>query len=128
MLVVSGAVDAEAVIGRRNGVGLRLLLVLSSLDGFVVENDLSQFILVVRRLRSLDELAWVFLVGVECLLEVRPVGQAFPDCLLGGLCVVQALEAVQILDSSSQDVDVGQWMSAEPSVTHKEVALVVQFP
>lgn len=107
LLVLFLAVDAKAVVGRRNGVWFRLLLVLPSLDGFVVEDDLSQFVLVIGRLRSLDELTWVFLPCVECLLEVRPVGQALADCLLRRLCIVQVLEAVQVLDGGDESVNVG---------------------
>ena len=49
LLVLSLALDAEAVIARRDGREVLVLFRLSSFDGFVVEDDLSQFILVVRR-------------------------------------------------------------------------------
>jgi len=72
--VLSLAVDTKAVVSWRDSFRLCLLFVLSSFDGFVIEDDLCQFVFVVRWFRSFDELGWVFLVGVECLLEVRPVG------------------------------------------------------
>lgn len=101
LFVGSGTLNAEAVVGGCNGVGLLLDLVLASLDGFVVEDDLSQFVFVVRWLRSLDELGWVFLIGVECLLEVRPVGQALTNSLLCCLRVVQVLEAIGVFDGGN---------------------------
>ena len=107
LLVVSGTLDAEAVVTRRNGCEFLVLLGLSSLDGFVVEDDLSQFVFVVRRFGTPKELARVFLVGIECLLEVRPISQTLTNSLFCRLGVVQVLEAVGILNSNNERVDVG---------------------
>ncbi len=107
LLVVSVTLNAEAVVTRRDGCEFLVLLGLSSFDGFVVEDNLSQFVLVVGRHRHFDKLAWVFLPCVECLLEVRPIGQALTDGLLGGLCVVQIAETVLVLDGRNEHVDVG---------------------
>lgn len=74
LFVGSGAVDAEAIVGWCDSVRLLLNFVLSSLNGFVVEDDLSELIFVIRWFRSFDELGRVFLEGVECFLEVCPVG------------------------------------------------------
>jgi len=127
LLVVSGTLDAEAVVGRCNGCGLLVLLTLPSLDGFVIENYLSQFVLVVRRFRHLQELAWVFLPCVEGFLEVRPIGQALADGLLRCLRVMQIAEAFHVLDSGNEHVDVWQHRVTKPRFSHKEVALVVKF-
>ena len=78
------------------------------LDCLVVKDDLSQFVLVVRWFRLSHELAWVFLVGFACLLEVAPVGQDLADRLLGCLGVVEILEAVFALRLLNEPVDVGQ--------------------
>ncbi len=107
LLVVSDAFDAEAVVTRRDGHEFLVLLGLSSLDGFVVEDDLSQFVFVVRRFGTPKELARVFLVGIECLLEIRPISQTLTDSLLCRLGVVQVTKAVLGFDSSDEGVDVG---------------------
>lgn len=88
LLVLPLAIDTEAVVGGRNGFRLLLDLVLPSLDGFVVEDDLSQFVFVVRRFGSLHELRGILVVGVECLPEIRPIGQALAYCLLRRLGIV----------------------------------------
>ena len=127
LLVVSDALDAEAIIARCDGCEFLILLGLSSFDGFVVEDNLSQFVFIVRRHRHFDELAWVFLVGVECFLEVRPVGQALTDRLFSGLGVMQLFETVLAFDGSDERVDVGQYLTTEPCFSHEERAFVVQF-
>jgi len=59
LFVGSGTLDTEAVVGRRYGVRFLLNLVLSSFDGFIIEDDLSQFVLVVGWHGHLDELTLV---------------------------------------------------------------------
>jgi len=127
LFVVSDAFDAEAVVARCNGHEFLGFLRLSSLDRFVVEDDLSQLVLVVRRLWTPHKLAWVFLPCVQCFLEVRPVGQTLAYGLLRRLRVMQVAEAILILDGSDEHVDVGQHRTTEPRTPHEEVALVVQF-
>ena len=127
LLVLPRTLDIEAVVSGCDGVRLLLNLVLSSFDGFVVEDNLSQLILVIRRFWHSPELAWVFLVGVQCLFEVRPVGQALAYGLLRRLRIVQVAEAILVLDSGNEDIDVRQRLITEPCLSHEEIALVVQF-
>ena len=116
--------NGDAVVGCRQ---LRQgLASLPALDGLGVEDDLGEFVLVMRRLGATDELRLVFRVRLDGFAEVGPVGQATTDGLFRGLGIVQVLETVEIMDGINHLYQAGKPLLCEPSLSQDEVATVVQ--
>jgi hypothetical protein len=117
------ALDRETLVGRHDDALFERFL----LDRLIVEDDLSELVLIVGRLRFAEELAAILVIGSQCLAEVAPVVKHLADRLFGRLGVVKVLKAIKRLCLCHQHVDIRQSLSTEPGFSHEEVALVVQF-